>query len=88
MFDNLTPAQNSFAGREIASPDMAAAGLRFLNKRHGCGRQAGHQLPKLDVVVAMMLAVSARRSLLRGLRPSLPGTSCKAEARNPLRDSY
>jgi hypothetical protein len=28
-------------------------------------------LPKLDVVVA----VSARRSLLRGLRPSLPATS-------------
>ena len=33
LFDNLTPAQNFFAGREIAGPAWLPRGLRFLNKR-------------------------------------------------------
>ena len=60
LFDNLTPAQNFFAGREIASPTWLPRGLRFLNKRtmDAEAKQVISRLkvtlPKLDVVVAMM----------------------------------
>jgi len=60
LFDNLTPAQNFFAGREIAGPSWLPRGLRFLNKR-GMDDEARQvisrlkvTLPKLDVVVARM----------------------------------
>ena len=33
LFDNLTPAQNFFAGRELAGPAWLPRGLRFLRKR-------------------------------------------------------
>ena len=36
LFDNLTPAQNFFAGREIAGPAWLPRGLRFLEEaQHG-----------------------------------------------------
>jgi ABC-type sugar transport system ATPase subunit len=60
LFDNLTPAQNFFAGREIAGPAWLPRGLRFLNKRamDAEARQVigslKVSLPKLDVVVAKM----------------------------------
>ena len=60
LFDNLTPAQNFFAGREIAGPAWLPRGLRFLDKR-GMEAEARQvisglkvSLPKLDVVVAKM----------------------------------
>lgn len=60
LFDNLTPAQNFFAGREIAGPAWLPRGLRFLKKRimDAEARQVISRLkvtlPKLDVVVAKM----------------------------------
>jgi D-xylose transport system ATP-binding protein len=60
LFDNLTPAQNFFAGRELAGPPWLPRGLRFLKKRRMDeeARQLISRLkvtlPKLDVVVAMM----------------------------------
>ena len=60
LFDNLTPAQNFFAGREIAGPAWLPRGLRFLKKRSmdADARQVISRLkvtlPKLDVVVAQM----------------------------------
>lgn len=60
LFDNLTPAQNFYAGREIAGPAWLPIGLRFLN-----GRQMDLEtsrvldrlkviLPKKDATVALM----------------------------------
>jgi D-xylose transport system ATP-binding protein len=60
LFDNLTPAQNFFAGREISGPAWLPRGLRFLKKRSmdAEARQVISRLkvtlPKLDVVVAKM----------------------------------
>lgn len=60
LFDNLTPAQNFFAGREIAGPGWLPRGLRFLKTRamDAEARQTIGRLkvtlPKLDVVVAQM----------------------------------
>lgn len=60
LFDNLTPAQNFFAGREIAGPAWLPRGLRFLSKRtmDAEARQVISRLkvtlPKLDTVVAKM----------------------------------
>jgi D-xylose transport system ATP-binding protein len=60
LFDNLTPAENFFAGREIAGPAWLPRGLRFLKKRSmdAEARQVISRLkvtlPKLDVVVAKM----------------------------------
>ena len=60
LFDNLTPAQNFYAGRELAGPAWLPRGLRFLKKRRMDeeARQLISRLkvtlPKLDVVVAMM----------------------------------
>ena len=60
LFDNLTPAQNFFAGRELAGPSWLPRGLRFLKKR-AMDEEARQiisrlkvSLPKLDGVVAMM----------------------------------
>ena len=33
LFDNLTPAQNFFAGRELAGPSWLPRGLQFLKQR-------------------------------------------------------
>lgn len=60
LFDNLTPAQNFYCGREIAFPSWLPAGLRLLN-----GRAMDHEaaaiferlkvnLPKFDAPVALM----------------------------------
>ena len=60
LFDNLTPAQNFYCGREIASPSWLPRGLRFLNRR-AMDRQAAEvldrlkvRLPKFDAPVALM----------------------------------
>jgi ABC-type sugar transport system ATPase subunit len=60
LFDNLTPAQNFFCGREIAFPSWLPAGLRFLSSRR-MNREAAAvldrlkvKLPKLDAPVALM----------------------------------
>lgn len=60
LFDNLTPAQNFYCGREIAFPSWLPPGLRFLNSR-AMDRQAASvierlkvKLPKFDAPVALM----------------------------------
>lgn len=60
LFDNLTPAQNFYAGREIAGPAWLPVGLRFLNARAMDDRTAEVLdrlkviLPKQDATVALM----------------------------------
>lgn len=60
LFDNLTPAQNFYCGREIALPAWLPRGLRFLNTR-AMDREAAAvldrlkvRLPKFDAPVALM----------------------------------
>jgi ABC-type sugar transport system ATPase subunit len=60
LFDNLTPAQNFYCGREIAEPAWLPRGLRFLRKR-AMDREAARiidrlkvKLPKFDAPVALM----------------------------------
>ncbi len=60
LFDNLTPAQNFYCGREIAFPSWLPMGLRFLNRR-AMDREAAAvidrlrvTLPKFDAPVALM----------------------------------
>jgi D-xylose transport system ATP-binding protein len=60
LFDNLTPAQNFYCGREIAFPSWLPQGLRLLSKR-AMDREAAVvldrlkvKLPKLDAPVALM----------------------------------
>jgi D-xylose transport system ATP-binding protein len=60
LFDNLTPAQNFYAGRELAGPSWLPRGLRFLRKR-AMDEEARRvierlkvNLPKRDAVVAQM----------------------------------
>jgi ABC-type sugar transport system ATPase subunit len=60
LFDNLTPAQNFYCGREIAFPTWLPQGLRLLNGR-AMDREAAAvldrlkvKLPKFDVPVALM----------------------------------
>lgn len=60
LFDNLTPAQNFFAGREIAGPRWLPRAMRFLNKREmdeqtrSLIQSLNVSLPHLDGVVALM----------------------------------
>ncbi len=60
LFDNLTPGQNFFAGREIAGPAWLPRGLRFLAQRRmdeatrDLLQRLGARLPRLDATVAMM----------------------------------
>jgi ABC-type sugar transport system ATPase subunit len=60
LFDNLTPAQNFYCGREIAFPAWLPQGLRFLSKRAMDRATAGVldrlkvKLPKFDAPVAVM----------------------------------
>lgn len=60
LFDNLTPAQNFYCGREIAGPHWLPRGLRFM-RRQAMDRDAAEvierlqvKLPKLDAPVALM----------------------------------
>src|SRR5581483_6972455 len=60
LFDNLTPAQNFYCGREIAGPEWLPRPLRFLRKR-AMDREAAAiidrlkvTLPKFDAPVALM----------------------------------
>jgi len=60
LFDNLTPAQNFYCGREIAFPAWLPQGLRFLRGRAMDQEAAAVierlkvKLPKLDAPVALM----------------------------------
>jgi D-xylose transport system ATP-binding protein len=60
LFDNLTPAQNFFCGREIAGPEWLPRGIRFLKKRVMDKEAAAIidrlkvKLPKFDAPVALM----------------------------------
>ena len=60
LFDNLTPAQNFYCGREIAFPKWLPRGARFLSRR-AMDQQAAAvldrlkvKLPKFDAPVALM----------------------------------
>ncbi len=60
LFDNLTPAQNFYCGREIAFPTWLPRGLRFVRAR-AMDREAAAvldrlrvRLPKFDAPVALM----------------------------------
>lgn len=60
LFDNLTPAQNFYCGRELSFPPWLPRGLRMLDRR-GMDRQAAAvidrlkvKLPKFDAPVALM----------------------------------
>jgi D-xylose transport system ATP-binding protein len=60
LFDNLTPAQNFYCGREIGFPSWLPQGLRLLNTR-AMEREAATvldrlkvKLPKFDAPVALM----------------------------------
>jgi D-xylose transport system ATP-binding protein len=60
LFDNLTPAQNFYAGRELAGPSWLPLGLRFLKSRQmeeETSRVLDRLkviLPKQDATVALM----------------------------------
>jgi D-xylose transport system ATP-binding protein len=60
LFDNLTPAQNFYCGRELAVPNWLPRGLRFLNARAMERETAAVlerlkvKLPKFDAPVALM----------------------------------
>lgn len=60
LFDNLTPAQNFYCGREVAFPAWLPMGMRILNGR-AMDREAAAvldrlkiNLPKFDTPVALM----------------------------------
>jgi D-xylose transport system ATP-binding protein len=60
LFDNLTPAQNFYCGRELSFPAWLPRGMRFLRKR-AMDREAAAvidrlkvRLPKFDAPVALM----------------------------------
>jgi len=60
LFDNLTPAQNFYCGRELAFPSWLPRGLRFISKR-AMDREAATvldrlkvKLPRFDAPVALM----------------------------------
>ncbi|WP_423065561.1 ATP-binding cassette domain-containing protein [Devosia sp. CN2-171] len=60
LFDNLTPAQNFYCGREIAFPSWLPRGMRLLNRRAMDQKAAAVierlkvRLPKFDAPVALM----------------------------------
>jgi ABC-type sugar transport system ATPase subunit len=60
LFDNLTPAQNFYCGRELSFPSWLPRGLRFLSSRR-MDKEAATvidrlkvRLPKFDAPVALM----------------------------------
>lgn len=60
LFDNLTPAQNFYCGRELSFPSWLPRGMRFLRKRamdeeaRGVIDRLKVTLPKFDAPVALM----------------------------------
>jgi D-xylose transport system ATP-binding protein len=60
LFDNLTPSQNFYAGRELAGPPWLPTGMRFLRSREMDQRTSEVLdrlkviLPKQDATVALM----------------------------------
>jgi D-xylose transport system ATP-binding protein len=60
LFDNLDPAANFFAGRELSGPSWLPRGLRFMRHRRMAERTAELldrlqvRLPDLDAAVALM----------------------------------
>ncbi len=60
LFDNLTPAQNFYAGRELAGPSWLPVGMRFLRSREMDQRTSEVLdrlkviLPRKDATVALM----------------------------------
>ncbi|MEO5805221.1 ATP-binding cassette domain-containing protein [Devosia sp.] len=60
LFDNLTPSQNFYAGRELSSPKWLPLGLRFLKSRQMDATTSEVLdrlkviLPKQDATVALM----------------------------------
>jgi D-xylose transport system ATP-binding protein len=60
LFDNLTPAQNFYCGREISFPSWLPRGMRFLDKRamdeeaRAVIDRLKVKLPKFDAPVALM----------------------------------
>jgi D-xylose transport system ATP-binding protein len=61
LFDNLTPAENFYAGREIAGPGWLPRGMRFLNSRE-MDRRAEDVLDRLKVVLPRQDATVALMS--------------------------
>ena len=85
LFDNLTPAQNFYCGREIAFPSWLPRGLRFLNGR-AMEREAAAvldrlkvRLPKFDAPVALMSG--GQRQAIAVAR----ATRLRAQGRDPRR---
>ena len=73
LFDNLTPAQNFYCGREISFPQWLPRGMRFLKSRT-MDREAASvidrlkvRLPKFDAPVALM----SRSVPMLSSRPSM-----------------
>jgi D-xylose transport system ATP-binding protein len=60
LFDNLTPSQNFYAGRELAGPSWLPVGVRFLRSREMDRRTSDVLdrlkviLPRQDATVALM----------------------------------
>lgn len=50
LFDNLTPAQNFYAGRELAGPSWLPLGLRFLHSRQ-MDQETSRVLDRLKVIL-------------------------------------
>ncbi|KRA47722.1 ATP-binding cassette domain-containing protein [Devosia sp. Root635] len=61
LFDNLTPAQNFYAGREIAGPSWLPLGLRFLNSRR-MEAETARVLDRLKVILPSKEATVALMS--------------------------
>jgi D-xylose transport system ATP-binding protein len=50
LFDNLTPAQNFYAGRELSGPSWLPLGMRFLRSRE-MDQRTGDVLDRLKVIL-------------------------------------
>ena len=61
LFDNLTPAQNFYAGREIAGPSWLPLGLRFLDGRR-MEQETSRVLDRLKVILPRQDATVALMS--------------------------
>lgn len=61
LFDNLTPAQNFYAGRELSGPSWLPVGMRFLRSRE-MDRRTSDVLDRLKVIVPKQDATVALMS--------------------------
>ncbi|RYY23641.1 MAG: sugar ABC transporter ATP-binding protein [Sphingomonadales bacterium] len=61
LFDNLTPAQNFYAGRELSGPSWLPMGMRFLRSRE-MDRRTRDVLGRLKVIVPKQDATVALMS--------------------------